>query len=122
MNGINMNFIIDYINIEYFSIILFFIAFYGLITSKNIIKSILTILLMEMSVIMFIVSIGFRDGMTPPIGKDLGNVSDPLPQALVITAIIIGVTVAAVNLTMLISFYRQYKSTDWDDVKKKNSE
>ena len=112
----------DFLNLELFSVIMFFIAFYGLITSKNIIKSIVSITLMEMAVIMFIITIGFTDGMKAPIGRNLENTSDPLPQALVITAIIIGVTVAAVNLTMLITLYRQYNTTDWDTVKKKNSE
>ena len=105
---------------DYFFIVLFFISFYGLIVSKNIIKSIVSILLMEMAATMFIISIGFVNGMAPPIGRNLENTSDPLPQALVITAIIIGVTVAAVNLTILISLYRQYKTTDWDTVETKN--
>ena len=111
----------DFLTPEYFSIAMFFISFYGLITSKNIIKSVVSIGLMETAVIMFIVSLGFTDGMTAPIGQNLENVSDPLPQALVITAIIIGVTVSAVILVMLISLYRQYKTTDWDIVKKKNT-
>ena len=112
----------NFLKPEYFSVVMFFISFYGLITSKNIIKSVVSIGLMEMAVIMFIISLGFTEGMTPPIGQNLENVSDPLPQALVITAIIIGVTVSAVNLIMLISLYRQYKTTDWDIVKKKNME
>lgn len=118
--GVNM--FLKFLNYEYFAVILFFVAFYGLITGKNIIKSVISISLMEMSVIMFITGIGFSEGMTPPIGKNLENAADPLPQALVITAIIIGVAVAAVNLTMLISLYRQHKSTDWDTVKKTNPE
>ena len=112
----------NFLNVEYFAILLFFISLYGLITSKNIIKSIISIILMEMAVIMFILSIGFTDGMRAPIGHNLENVSDPLPQALVITAIIIGITVTAVNLTMLISLYRQFKTTDWDTVKKMKME
>ena len=77
---------------------------------------------MEMAVTMFIISIGFSDGMTAPIGSELENAADPLPQALVITAIIIGVAVAAVNLTMLISLYRQHNTTDWDTVDMKKTE
>lgn len=77
---------------------------------------------MEMAVIMFIISIGFSDGMTPPIGQNLENATDPLPQALMITAIVIGVAVTAINFTMLISLYRQHKSTDWDIIKKNNME
>ena len=112
----------DFLKIEYFAVALFFISFYSLITDKNIVKSIIAIALMELAVIMFIISIGFEEGMTPPIGENMEFVSDPLPQALALTAIIIGVTVCAVNLTMLISLYRQYKSTDWDSVKKTNTE
>jgi multicomponent Na+:H+ antiporter subunit C len=114
-----MNF---FLNAEILSAALFFISFYGLITSRNIIKSIVSIGLLETAVVMFLVSIGFSDGMTPPIGQNLGNVADPLPQAMVITAIVIGITVTAVNLTFFISLCRQYKTADWDSVKKKNTE
>jgi len=112
----------NFLSFEFFSVVLFFLSFYGLITGKNVIKSIVAIGLMEMAVVMFIVSIGFKDGMKAPIGQNQVYVADPLPQALVITAIIIGITVTAVNLTMLISLYRQYKTTDWDTVKEKNRE
>ena len=77
---------------------------------------------METAVILFIISIAFSHGKTPPLGQNLENAVDPLPQALMITAIVIGVAVTAVNLTMLISLYRQFNSTDWDVIKKKNSE
>ena len=102
--------------------IVFFISFYGLITSKNVIQSIVSIGVMEISVIMFFLTLGYESGIMPPIGRDLVNVADPLPQALMITAIIIGVAVTAINLTMLISLCRQSKTTDWDVVQKKNME
>ena len=117
-----MNFILNFINAEIISALVFFISFYGLITSKNIIKSIVAIGVMEMSVVMFLISIGFADGMRAPIGKNLENAADPLPQALLITAVIIGITVTAVNVTFLISLFRQYKTTDWDTVKMRNPE
>jgi len=101
---------------------MFFVGFYGLITSKNIIKSIAAIVIMEMAVIVFFLGVGYVEGVRPPIGQVMENVADPLPQALVITAIIIGVTVTAVNLTMLISLSHHIKKTDWDSVQKKNAE
>lgn len=112
----------QFINLELFSVVMFFISFFGIITGRNIIKSIVSITLMETSVVMFIISIGFSSGMTPPIGQNLENAADPLPQALMITAIVIGVAVTAVNFTMLISLYRQYKSAEWDIVKNNNLE
>ena len=101
--------------VEISAVIVFFIGFFGLITSKNIIKSIASIVLLEMAVIVFFLGVGFVEGMRPPIGQVMENVADPLPQALVLTAIIIGVTVTAVNLTMLISLGHQFKKTDWDN-------
>ena len=112
----------NYLRIEYFSVAMLFISFYGLITSKNIIKSVVSIGLMEIAVVMFFLGIGFTDSARPPIGQNLENAADPLPQALVITAIIIGIAVTAVNLTVLISLYRQNKTTDWDAVANKNAE
>ena len=108
--------------LEIFVVIMFFISFYGLITSKNAIKSVIYIGLMEMAVIMFFLSLGYESGIMPPIGRNLENVADPLPQALMITAIVIGVAVTAVNLTMLISLCRQSNTADWDAVQKKNTE
>ena len=110
----------SFFSVEILSIILFFICFYGLITSNNIIKSIISIILLETSVILFFLSIGHTKTNTPPIGEHLHNASDPLPQALVITAIIIGAAVSAVNLIMFISLCRQYKTTDWIIVKQED--
>ena len=112
----------DFFTMDVLSAAMFFVSFYGLIVSRNIIKSIVCIGLMEMAVIMFIISIGFTEGMKPPIGRNLENVADPLPQALLLTAIVIGITVTAVNIIFFITLFRQYKSTDWDTVKKKNME
>jgi len=112
----------DFLTVEVLSVAMFFVSFYGLIASKNIIKSIICIGIMEMAVIMFLISIGFSQGMGAPIGKNPENTADPLPQALLLTAIIIGITVTAVNIIFFVSLCRQYKATDWDTVKKKNTE
>ena len=102
--------------------LVFFIGFYGLIVSNSAIKSIVSITIMEAGVIMFFLTIGFSEGMGPPIGQTLENVADPVPQALMITAIIIGVAVTAIILTMLISLCRQYKTANWNIIKLKSSE
>jgi multicomponent Na+:H+ antiporter subunit C len=106
--------------IEIITILVFFIAFYGLITSTKMIKSIVMTILMEASVIMFFLSIGFHSEILPPIGayfEDFRNFADPLPQALMITAIIIGVAVTTIKITMIMAVFRQYKTTDWDEAK-----
>lgn len=107
--------------VELFTIIMFFVAFYGLITSKSIIKSIACVILMETAIITFFLSIGFNSRSVPPIGTDLElieYVSNPLPQALMITAVIVGLATTAINITMFISLFRKYKTADWDTIKK----
>ena len=111
-----------FLNVEVLSVAVFVISFYGLMINKNIIKSIVSVVLMEMSTIMFLISIGFLDGMKPPIGQDIENPSDPLTQSLVITIIVIGLAMTAVNVIFFTSICRQYGTSDWDAVKKKNLE
>ena len=117
----------DNINIvELASIIMFFISFYGLISTRNIIKSIVYVVLMEVSVVMFWLSIGFKIGIIPPIqssmeGIPLEYIADPFPQALMITAIIIGLAITAISTIMFITLYRKYKTTDWNIVKIKST-
>ncbi|MCL1995085.1 MAG: cation:proton antiporter subunit C [Defluviitaleaceae bacterium] len=117
--------------IEISAILMFIISFYGLISTKNIIKSIIFIVLMEVSVVMFWLSFGFSLGQLPPILSSIGgmeyidvvgieNIADPFPQALMITAIIIGLSITAVNTIMFITLYRKYNTIDWDVAKERS--
>jgi len=112
--------------IEIFALIMFFIGLYGLFITRNVIKSIVFISILEMSVIIFWVGLGFRIGMVPPVQHfldgDMAYIADPLPQALMITAIIIGMSVTAANIVMLITLVRKVKSTDWNILKEKSVE
>ena len=112
--------------IEFFALAMFFVGVYGLFVSKNVIKSVIFISVLEMAVITYWVGLGFRIGMVPPIQEflyeDMTYVADPLPQALMITAIIIGMSVTAANLIMLITLIRKVKSTDWDTIKSMSTE
>lgn len=112
--------ILDFINGETISIILFFIGIYGLIARRNVIKSIVSVGVMQVACILFFLSINFTDEALPPL-KDSADhvVSDPLPQALMITAIVIGISVTAVALTMFITLYHKYGSTNWLKINKK---
>ncbi|MCL2588129.1 MAG: cation:proton antiporter subunit C [Oscillospiraceae bacterium] len=106
--------------IELAALVLFFICFYGLITSRKMIKTIVFMVMMQSAVIMFFLSFGFHPNNVPPMGayfEDLSYVADPLTQALMITAIIIGVAVTTIAITMLMSLFRTYQTTDWDEVK-----
>ena len=106
--------------VQFASIGMFMLGFFGLISGPNIIKSVLFIVLMEAAVIMFFLGVGAGAGVLPPIAEHLseyGNLADPLPSALMITAIVIGLCVTAINITMLMTLLRRYRTADWEAVK-----
>ena len=106
---------------DIFPALIFFISFFGLITSKNVIRTIIFVLMMQTSVVMFWLTVGAREGILPPIQayENLDNISDPLPQALMITAIVIGISVVAIAITMFNTLFRKYKTSDWKELKDK---
>ena len=110
--------------VEILTLAIFFISFYGLITSRNIIKAIVFTVMKETSIIMFFLGIGYRVYALPPIGANLPSymVADPLPQALMITAVVVGVCSTAINIVIFISLFRQYGTASWDTAKSKNRE
>ena len=105
--------------LDIFPIALFFISFYGLITTSNIRKTIVFIMLMQTAVIMFWLMVGARFGAAPPIIGDAACLqypdafADPLPQGLMLTAIIIGIAVTTINITMLNALFRKHKTVNW---------
>lgn len=105
--------------LDIFPVLLFFISFFGLITTSNIVKSIVFIMIMQTAVIMFWLGVGSRLGVVPPIIGDIAYlenpdaIADPLPQALMLTAIIIGIAVTAINITMLNALFKKHKTLNW---------
>lgn len=112
----------EYINGESVGIILFLIGMYGMMARRNIIKSIISLGIIQAGVILFFLAIRFEEGSGPPIGQLSEKVADPLPQALMITTIVIGVAVTAVALTMFMTLYHRYGTTNWVKVIKKRGE
>ncbi len=110
------------INGETISLVLFFIGVYGLIARRNIIKSIMSISIMQVAIILYFIS--SEPGSLAPIGdlSGLGPIADPLPQALMITEIVIGIGVTAASLILFIHLYHQYGTSNWEKVKKKRKD
>ena len=95
--------------------ILFLTGLYGVLTRRNIIKIVIGLSIMEFSIFLFMALIGYtNDGIAPIIvkGEEQALFVDPLPQAIVLTAIVIGLAVNAMLLSTAIRIYRKYKTFD----------
>jgi multisubunit Na+/H+ antiporter MnhC subunit len=96
-------------------LILFLIGLYGVMVQRNLVKIIIGLAIMEYSVILFLVLIGYISGGTVPIiSESFENVLyvDPLPQAMVLTAIVIGLATKGLMLSVAIRLYKKYGTFD----------
>ncbi len=100
--------------------VLFLVGLYGVITRRNLIKIVIALSIMEFSIFLLLVLIGYIDnGLAPIVDPDLaGQVYvDPLPQAMVLTAIVIGLATTSMLMAIAIRLYRKYKTFDIREIK-----
>lgn len=100
--------------------ILFLVGLYGVITRRNLIKIAISLSVMEFSVFLFFALIGYIDGGVAPIVDPADPVKtyvDPLPQAMVLTAIVIGLATTAMLMAVIIRLYRKYGTFDIREMK-----
>jgi len=96
-------------------LILFSVGVYCILVKRNLIKIIIGIGIVEYAVNLFFVLVGYRvQGRAPILAKDqvIQNMVDPLPQALVLTAIVIGLAVTALIVAIAIKIYEKYGTFD----------
>lgn len=95
---------------------LFLVGLYGVITRRNLIKIIIALSIMEYSLNLFFILIGYvKEGEIPILKKAEvipAAVVDPLPQAMILTAIVIGLATTALLLAIAIRLYKKYKTFD----------
>ncbi|MFP4177960.1 MAG: sodium:proton antiporter [Acholeplasmataceae bacterium] len=97
--------------------IVILIGVYGLATSKNIIKSVFCVTIIEAGIILLFLNLGNLEGGAIPIMSDSNpEVVDPLPQALMITTIVIGSTITSLALMLCIKIFHHYGSIEWKTV------
>lgn len=105
---------------EFIQNYLYYIASFGLIliglfimlVKKNMIKMIIGLSIINTGVNILLITMGYLSGGTAPIfsRENLipSRMVDPVPQALVLTAIVIGVAILALALSLAIVLYRHY--------------
>lgn len=100
--------------------VLFLVGLYGVITRRNLVKIVISLSVMEFSIFLFLAMIGYVEGgsvpIVDPVNPDVKYV-DPLPQAMVLTAIVIGLATTAMLMSVIIRIYRKYKTLDIRDIR-----
>jgi len=94
---------------------LFCVGLYCILRKRNIIKIIVGVIIAEYAVNLFFVLVGYRmDGRSPIYASeaDILNMVDPLPQAVVLTAIVIGLATTALMVALAMRIYGKYGTFD----------
>ena len=96
------------------SMIVIATGLYAVLMKDNIIKKLIGLAVFSNGIHLFLVSIGYRAGGIAPIITDMdfmrfaSSAVDPLPQALILTSIVINLSVTAVGLSIAILLYREF--------------
>ena len=100
-------------------IFLMMVGFYILISRRNLVKKIVGLNIFQTSVFIFYISMGKIIGGTAPIiveGAEEPVYSNPLPHVLILTAIVVGVSVTAVGLALVVRIKEAYGTIEADEI------
>ena len=92
--------------VYFLCVVLLTLGLYCLVAKKNIVKKVLGVVIMDYAVNLYLIIIGYKhNGVAPIIETDMSAATlerfvDPLPQALVLTSIVIGLGVLSLMVSM----------------------
>ena len=105
------------------TMILFFLGVYGIATCSNYMKKLICMNIMQVTVIFFFLCLGQKIGGTIPVTlSDIVLAEEyinPLPHALMLTAIVVSLGTTGVGLALLMRIKDKYGSMEEEDIIKK---
>ena len=103
------------------------ISMYCILCKRNLIKIVIGLTVLGDSVNLFLICLGYKFGGIPPIITEeyLRNLPvfftlavDPLPQAFVLTAIVINMSITALALALAVKIYQYYGTLDTTKIRR----
>lgn len=98
-------------------------GFFGIILKKNLVMKIVSMDVMSTGVIAYYVLIASRTGLFTPIVSKVknGDFADPVPQAVILTAIVIGFSIQALMLVGVMKLARDNPTLESNEIEKNNT-
>ena len=99
------------------------IGFFGIVLKKNLIMKIISMDVMSTGVIAYYVVVAARGGLFTPIvsGDPKGAFADPVPQAVILTAIVIGLSIQALMLVGVMKLSHDNPTLEISEIEKSNT-
>jgi len=95
--------------------VVFLIGLYGVLTKRDLIKIILSLTIMAYSANLFLILFAYKTNAMYPIlskGTSPAEMVDPLPQAMVLTSIVIELGTTALLVALAVRLFQKYKTFD----------
>ena len=99
---------------------LFVVGLWGVVSSRNLVRTVLCLVVVQASSYVLLLAIGYRGGGKAPVVADIPTTSrlvDPVVQVLVLTDIVIEATVAALLLALVVQAHKRFGSVNPDDLR-----
>jgi len=99
--------------------VLLMTGFYAVIAKSNLIKKLIGLSIFQSAVFLLYITMGKVDGGTAPIfqeGIENQIFSNPLPQVLILTAIVVGISTTALGLGIVVRIKEEYGSIEEHDI------
>jgi multicomponent Na+:H+ antiporter subunit C len=99
---------------------LFLIGLWGVVSSQNLVRTVLSLSVVQSSTYVLLLAIGYRSAGKAPIVVDIPSSSklvDPVVQVLVLTDVVIEATVTALLLALVVQAHKRFGSVDPDELR-----
>ena len=98
-------------------------GFFGIIFKQNLVMKIISMDIMSTGVIAYYVLVASRDGLLTPIVANANKVAyaDPVPQAVILTAIVIGLSIQALMLVGVMKLAKDHPTLETKAIEEKNT-
>lgn len=97
--------------------VLLMTGFYAVIAKPNLIKKLIGLSIFQAAVFLLYITMGKLEGGTAPIFLEgISEYSSPLPQVLILTAIVVGISTTALGLGIVIRIKEEYGSIEEDEI------
>ena len=99
---------------EAVAVLLFVIGFCMLLFSRNLIKKVIGLDIMDSGIFLLLADRGYIAGRIVDGVTDMSRYVNPIPAGLVLTGIVVSVSVSAVMLSLTVRIYKTYRTLDVD--------
>lgn len=107
--------------------VLLVVGLYGMMIKRNLLKKVIGMTIFQTAIYLLFIQGATKTGATIPVlsprlGPEAEHYINPLPQVIVLTAIVVGVAITGVALALLLLIYKRFGTLDEVEILERLSE